>query len=42
MPFGAFVTLAEGIDGLVHISKLGEGRRINHPREVLKEGSSWR
>lgn len=37
-PFGAFVTLEDGIDGLLHISKLGEGRRINHPREVLKEG----
>jgi len=37
-PFGAFVTLAEGIDGLVHISKLGEGRRIAHPREVVQEG----
>jgi small subunit ribosomal protein S1 len=37
-PFGAFVTLEDGIDGLVHISKLGEGRRINHPREVLEEG----
>jgi small subunit ribosomal protein S1 len=36
--FGAFVNLAEGIDGLVHISKLGGGRRINHPREVLEEG----
>lgn len=36
--FGAFVTLAPGIDGLVHISKLGAGRRINHPREVVKEG----
>ncbi len=36
--FGAFVTLAPGIDGLVHISKLGAGRRINHPREVLEEG----
>lgn len=36
--FGAFVTLAPGIDGLVHISKLGSGRRINHPREVLEEG----
>ena len=36
--FGAFVTLEEGVDGLLHISKLGEGRRINHPREVLKEG----
>jgi len=37
-PFGAFVTLEDGVDGLVHISKLGEGRRINHPREVLREG----
>ncbi|MDO3378724.1 30S ribosomal protein S1 [Geoalkalibacter halelectricus] len=37
-PFGAFVTLGEGVDGLVHISKLGGGKRINHPREVLKEG----
>jgi small subunit ribosomal protein S1 len=36
--FGAFVTIAEGVDGLVHISKLGKGRRINHPREVLEEG----
>lgn len=36
--FGAFVTLDEGIEGLLHISKLGEGRRINHPREVLKTG----
>ncbi len=38
--FGAFVTLREGIDGLIHISKLGAGRRINHPKEVLKEGQS--
>ena len=36
--FGAFVTLAPGIDGLVHISKLGGGRRINHPREVVQVG----
>ncbi|HLO27359.1 MAG TPA: S1 RNA-binding domain-containing protein [Geobacteraceae bacterium] len=37
-PFGAFVTLGEGVDGLIHISKLGAGKRISHPREVLKEG----
>jgi small subunit ribosomal protein S1 len=37
-PFGAFVTLADGIDGLIHISKLGGGKKISHPREVLKEG----
>lgn len=39
-PFGAFVTLKEGVDGLIHISKLGAGRRINHPREVVKEGQA--
>ena len=36
--FGAFVTLEPGVDGLLHISKLGEGKRINHPREVVSEG----
>ena len=36
--FGAFVTMAEGIDGLVHISNLGAGRKINHPREVVQPG----
>jgi small subunit ribosomal protein S1 len=39
-PFGAFVTLASGVDGLLHISKLGAGKRINHPREVVKEGET--
>lgn len=38
--FGAFVTLAPGIDGLIHISKLGKGKRINHPSDVLKEGET--
>jgi small subunit ribosomal protein S1 len=36
-PFGAFVTLEDGVDGLVHISRLGEGRKIHHPKEVLQE-----
>lgn len=39
-PFGAFVTLAEGIDGLIHISKLGGGKRVSHPKEVVKEGQA--
>lgn len=39
-PFGAFVTLGDGVDGLIHISKLGAGKRINHPREVIQEGES--
>jgi small subunit ribosomal protein S1 len=38
--FGAFVTLGEGIDGLIPISRLGGGKRINHPRDVLKEGET--
>jgi len=39
-PFGAFVTLEPGIDGLVHISELGKDKRINHPREVLEENQT--
>ncbi len=39
MPFGAFVELEPGIEGLLHISKIGGGRRINHPQEVLQENS---
>ena len=38
MNFGAFVELEPGIEGLIHISNLGAGRRINHPSEVLSEG----
>ncbi len=38
--FGAFVTLEDGIDGLLHISKLGEGQRIRHPQDVLKVGQA--
>ena len=36
--FGAFVTLEAGVDGLLHISRLGAGRRIHHPREVVEVG----
>ncbi len=37
-PFGAFVTLDEGIDGLVHISKIGQGKHIKHPKEAVAVG----
>jgi small subunit ribosomal protein S1 len=36
--FGAFVTLEEGIDGLLHISKIGGEQRIKHPQDVMKLG----
>jgi len=38
MNFGAFACLEEGVDGLLHISQLSRGRRINHPREVVEIG----
>jgi small subunit ribosomal protein S1 len=36
--FGAFVNLEPGIDGLIHISALGGGRRIRHPKDVVEVG----
>ncbi len=36
--FGAFVELEPGIEGLIHISNLGTGRRVNHPKEVVSPG----
>jgi small subunit ribosomal protein S1 len=35
--FGAFARLGEDLEGLIHISELSE-ERINHPKEVIKEG----
>ena len=40
MPFGAFAQVTPGVEGLIPVTKLGNGRRIAHPREVLKEGDS--
>ncbi len=37
-PFGAFIELEPGIEGMVHISELGAGRRVSHPHEVLNAG----
>ncbi|MFV0306949.1 MAG: polyribonucleotide nucleotidyltransferase [Desertimonas sp.] len=36
--FGAFVNILPGRDGLVHISKLGGGKRINAVEDVLELG----
>ncbi|MGH4023456.1 MAG: S1 RNA-binding domain-containing protein, partial [Pseudonocardiaceae bacterium] len=40
--FGAFVSLVPGKDGLVHISKLGNGRRIGKVEDVVKVGDKLR
>lgn len=36
--FGVFVELADGVDGLVHISDLSWQKKINHPKEVTSVG----
>jgi polyribonucleotide nucleotidyltransferase len=36
--FGAFVSLLPGKDGLVHISKLGNGKRIRQVEDVVNVG----
>lgn len=36
--FGAFVELAPGLEGLVHISEMGANRRLNHSREAVQLG----
>jgi small subunit ribosomal protein S1 len=36
--FGAFVEIAPGLEGLLHVSELGRDRRISHPREAVSLG----
>jgi len=36
--YGAFIELAEGVDGLVHVSEMSWTRKVGHPREILKKG----
>lgn len=38
-PFGAFVRLMDGIDGLVHISELGE--KLTDPHDVVSLGQTY-
>jgi small subunit ribosomal protein S1 len=36
--FGAFVQLAEGVEGMVHVGDVSAEKRINHPQDVLRVG----
>jgi len=36
--FGAFVQVAEGVEGMIHVSEISAEKRINHPQDVLKLG----
>jgi len=40
--FGAFVQIAEGVEGMIHIGDITAEKRINHPQEVLKAGQTVR
>jgi small subunit ribosomal protein S1 len=37
--FGAFVEVAPGVEGLLHVSELGRGRPLRHAREATKVGA---
>jgi small subunit ribosomal protein S1 len=36
--FGAFVQVADGIEGMIHVSDISAEKRINHPQDVFKSG----
>ena len=36
--FGAFVQLAEGVEGMVHVSEITAEKHIHHPQDVLRVG----
>jgi small subunit ribosomal protein S1 len=38
LPYGAFVELEEGVEGLIHISEFSWTRKVNHPSEFLNVG----
>ena len=41
-PFGAFVELGEGIEGMVHIGDITNEKRLDHPKEKLAKGQTVR
>ena len=40
--FGAFVQLAEGLEGMIHVGDITSEKRLNHPQEMLKTGQTVR
>lgn len=41
-PFGAFVQIAPGLDGLVHVSEMSWEKHVKHPRDVVSPGDKVR
>jgi small subunit ribosomal protein S1 len=40
--FGAFVQIAEGVEGMIHVGDITAEKRINHPQDVLRAGQTVR
>lgn len=40
--FGAFVEVAEGVEGMIHVGDMSAEKRLEHPREMLKVGDTVR
>jgi small subunit ribosomal protein S1 len=38
--FGAFVQIAEGVEGMIHVSEISADKRINHPQDVFRVGQA--
>jgi len=36
--FGAFVQVAEGVEGMIHVGDISAEKRLNHPQDALKQG----
>ncbi|NKB23200.1 MAG: 30S ribosomal protein S1 [Kiritimatiellae bacterium] len=36
-PYGAFVELSEGVDGMIHVSDMSWTRKVHHPSEILSK-----
>ena len=36
--FGAFIEIAQGVEGLLHISDMDWVKKVNHPKEILEKG----
>ena len=38
MKFGAFVEIAEGVEGMIHVSEISPDKHIHHPQDVFRIG----
>jgi len=39
-PFGAFIDLGEGVEGMIHIGDISREKRLQHPKEMLSPGQT--